>query len=180
MSFKQQYLRQSKNLSLKYVPSKKTLILDGPLGTFSYLVNTKLNYSSKDKKFWLSPWSGKKKSDFVLSQVLLVQSCLGVVLGYRCQLNLVGIGYSVSIQTKSGMDFLTLKLGFSHQVNIPIPNYLRVTCPKPRIILIKGTNLQKVNNFAALLKDLKVPNPYKEKGLYYKGEVLKLKQGKKT
>jgi large subunit ribosomal protein L6 len=180
VNFKQQFLRQSQNLSLKLIPSKKTLILEGPLGAFSYLVNAKLNYSGKEKKFWLSPKSRMKKSSFVLGQVLLTQSCLGVVLGYRCQLNLVGIGYTASIEKKDGSDFLVLKLGFSHPVKILLPNYLQVSCPKPRIILIKGINLQKVNNFAALIKDLKLPNPYKEKGLYYKGEVFKLKQGKKT
>jgi len=180
MNFKQQYLRQSQNLCLKYIPTTKTLLLEGPLGSFSYLLNAKLNYSVANKKFWLSPRKGANKSHFVLGQVLLAQSCLGVVQGYRCQLNVVGIGYSASIEKNKGSDFLVLKLGFSHHVKILVPDFLQITCPKPRIILIKGINLQKVNNFAALIKDLKLPNAYKEKGLYYKGEVLKLKQGKKT
>jgi len=180
MNFKQQYLRQPKNLSLKYVPSKKTLILDGPLGTFLYRVNTKLKYSASNKKFWLSPKCKSQKSYFFLSQILLVQSCVGVALGYRCQLNLVGIGYSAWVEKKDDSDLLVLKLGFSHLVKVVVPNYVFVTCPKPKTVLIKGINLQKVNSFAALIKDLKLPNSYKEKGLYYKGETLKFKQGKKT
>lgn len=174
-------LRHSKSLSLKYIPSKKILSLDGPLGSFYFFLNNKINYLSKDKKFWLSPKrSNKDKSFFVLSQVLLNQSCLGVVLGYRCQLNLIGVGYSVSLEKKDGTMLLILKLGFSHVVKIAIPDYLRITCPKPRTVFIQGINLQKVNNFAALIRDLKLPNPYKEKGLYYKNEVVKVKQGKKT
>jgi large subunit ribosomal protein L6 len=180
MVFKQQLLRQPKNLSLKYLPSKKALILDGPKGTFSYFFNSELKYSSLNKKFWLFPNSAINKSSFFLSQVLLVQSCIGVTLGYRCQLNLVGIGYSASMEKKENGNLLVLKLGFSHLVKITIPNFLFVSCPKPKTILIKGINLQKVNSFAALLKDLKQPNPYKEKGLYYNNEVPKLKQGKKT
>jgi len=178
--FKQQFLPQTKNLNLRYAPSKKILLIDGPQGTFSYFVRPKLKYSSVNKKFWLSPSHNIDKSSFFLSHVLLVQSCIGVTLGFRCQLNLVGIGYNVSIEKKDDLNLLVLKLGFSHLVKITIPNYLFVSCPKPKTILIKGICLQKVNSFAALLRDLKQPNLYKEKGLYYKNEVLKLKPGKKT
>ena len=75
---------------------------------------------------------------------------------------------------------LVLRLGFSHLVKVNIPDFLFVNCPKPKTVVIKGINLQKVNSFAALLKDLKQPNPYKEKGIYFKDESLKLKPGKKT
>ena len=177
---KQQTLRQSQKLKLKFLPKKKTLILEGPFGVLNYKVNGKLNYLSSGRKLWLSPTKSIKKSLFGLNQVLLTQSCLGVVLGYRRQLNLAGIGYQAFLDKKENNLFLVLKLGFSHQIQILVPDYIKLSCPKPRIILIMGICLQKVNNFAALIRDLKLPNPYKEKGLYYKGEILKLKQGKKT
>jgi len=112
--------------------------------------------------------------------ILLTQAALGVLLGYRRQLNVVGIGYQVAVEKKDVSTYLVFKLGFSHQVNIEVPSYISVSCPKPRILLIKGINLQKLNNFAAVLRRLKLPSPYKEKGIYYSGEKLSLKQGKKT
>jgi large subunit ribosomal protein L6 len=179
-NYKKQILRQSQNLTLKFLPFRKTLTLEGPCGSFVCRIDAKLNYLGSERKLWLSPLKRIKKSLFGLNQVLLTQSCLGVVLGYRRQLNLTGIGYTAALEPENNKTFLLLKLGFSHNVKILIPSYIKIDCPKPRIILVKGTSLQKVNNFAALIRDLKLPNPYKEKGLYYKGEILKLKQGKKT
>lgn len=176
----QQLLRHPTNLELKFLPTKNVLVLKGPLGVLCYQIQGKLVYLGSKKKFWLSPRHLTKKRIFSLNQVLLTQSCLGVTLGYRCQMNLVGIGYQALLEKKENLNFLVLKLGYSHLIKILIPDTLNVTCPKPRFILIAGKSLQKVNNFGSLVRALKLPNPYKEKGVYYKGEVLKLKQGKKT
>lgn len=176
----QQILRHSTNLELKFLPKKNVLVLKGSLGVLCYLVRSKLTYSGVRKKFWLTSKGLIKKRIFSLNQVLLNQACLGVTLGYRCQLNLVGIGYQASLEKIGNSSFLVLKLGYSHLIKLLIPNTLIVTCPKPRFVLITGTSPQKVNNFSALLRALKLPNPYKEKGIYYKGEMLRLKQGKKT
>lgn len=178
LNTKQQVLRQTHNLQLRFLPLKNLLVFQGPCGILSYRISSKLNYLRR--KFWVSPRKGVNKDFFVLDQSLLNQSCLGVTLGYRCQLNLVGVGYQANVERILGKVFLVLKLGFSHQVKISVPSSIKVTCPKPRLILITGVSLQKVKNFAALVRDLKLPNSYKEKGLYYKGEILKLKQGKKT
>jgi large subunit ribosomal protein L6 len=177
---KKQLLRKPQHLSLQFIPSKNVLMLKGPCGTIYHEVFAKLFFFSNQKKFWLRPRKHMKKSSFCLNQVLLAQSCLGVSLGYRKQLNLMGIGYQASTEKSGSLSFLILKLGFSHLVKIVIPDYIEIKCPKPRVVLIKGINLQKVNNFASLIRDLKLPNPYKEKGFFYKGEVVKLKQGKKT
>lgn len=176
----QQILRHSTNLELKFLPTKNVLLLKGALGISCYSIQGKLVYLGSKKKFWLSPKRMTKKRVFSLNQVLLSQSCLGVTLGYRRQINLVGIGYQALLEKIENSNFLVLKLGYSHPVKILIPDGLTVTCPKPKFVLISGKSLQKVNNFASLLRALKLPNPYKEKGIYYKGEALRLKQGKKT
>ena len=176
----QQLLRHSTNLELKFLPITNVLVLKGPSGVSCYQIQGKLVYLGSKKKFWLSPKELTKKRIFSLNQALLTQSCLGVTLGYRCQMNLVGIGYQAWLEKKQNLNFLVLKLGYSHLIKILIPDALSVTCPKPRFVLIAGKSLKKVNNFASLIRALKLPNPYKEKGIYYKGEVLKLKQGKKT
>lgn len=176
----QQLLRHPPNLKLKFLPKKNVLVFKGPLGVLAYRIQAKFIYLGSKKTFWLCPKNSTDKRLFGLNQVLLTQSCLGITLGYRCQLNLVGIGYQASLEKKENSDFLVLKLGYSHLVKILIPATLKVTCPKPRFVLVAGTSLQKVKNFSALLRALKLPNPYKEKGIYYKGELLNLKQGKKT
>lgn len=181
-TFKNQYLRQSENLKLSLLCKQQILSLEGPKGSIACPLYGELIYSKSEKKLWFqSPFDiNKKKAFFKMYQVLLTQAALGVLLGYRRQLNVVGIGYQVTVEKKDVSTYLVFKLGFSHQINIEVPSYVTVSCPKPRILLIQGINLQKLNNFAAILRRLKLPSAYKEKGIYYSGEKLSLKQGKKT
>ena len=181
-TFKSQYLRQSKDLKLSLLCKQQVLTLEGPKGSIACPLYGELVYSKTEKKLWFkSPFDAdRKKAFFKMYQVLLTQAALGVLLGYRRQLNVVGIGYQVTVEKKDLSTYLVFKLGFSHQVNIEVPSYVSVSCPKPRILLIQGINLQKLNNFAAVLRRLKLPSAYKEKGIYYSGEKLSLKQGKKT
>jgi len=181
-NFKSQYLRQPKDLKLNVLCKQQVLTLEGPKGSIACPLYGELLYSKSEKKLWLKSSfnDDRKKAFFKMYQILLTQAALGVLLGYRRQLNVVGIGYQVAVEKKDVSTYLVFKLGFSHQVNIEVPSYISVSCPKPRILLIKGINLQKLNNFAAVLRRLKLPSPYKEKGIYYSGEKLSLKQGKKT
>lgn len=179
---KETFLRQSKNLELNFYSAQKILYLVGPQGTFSYPLHTELTYSKANRKLWLKT-VGKKtqeRSFLKMYQILLNQAALGILLGYRKQLNIVGIGYQVIIEKKGLNSFMVFKLGCSHQLYIKIPKYAYVTCPKPRVLLLKGINFQRINNLAATIRRLKLPSAYKEKGIYYKGTTVSLKQGKKT
>lgn len=182
LSTRKQFLRQSKNLTLQVLCKTKMLSLQGPVGSFLYPLNTPVVYSKIEKKLYISDFSKAEgnKSLSKLYSIMLVQASLGVLLGYRKQLNIVGIGYQASVEEVDNLKYLILKLGFSHQVRIKIPDYLEINCPKPRVLILKGLNLQKINNFAAVLRKLKLPFPYKEKGIYFSNERPKLKQGKKT
>ena len=177
-----QYLRQPKDLKLSVLCKQQFLKLEGPKGAMVYPLYSKMTYSKAERKLWIQKNmnTNRSKAFFQMYQLLLNQSALGVLLGYRRQLNIVGIGYQLSIEKKETSSYLVFKLGFSHQVNIEVPSYLSVSCPKPRILLIQGINLQKLNNFASVLRGLKLPSTYKEKGIYYLGEKPVLKQGKKT
>lgn len=181
-SLQSQYLRQPKDLKLSLLCKQQLLSFEGPKGSIVCPLYGELVYSKSEKKLWLksSLNTNKKKAFLKMYQVLLTQAALGVLLGYRRQLNIVGIGYQVTVEKKDVSTYLVFKLGFSHQIHIEVPSYVCVHCPKPRILLIQGINLQKLNNFAAVLRRLKLPSPYKEKGIYYFGEKLSLKQGKKT
>jgi large subunit ribosomal protein L6 len=167
-------LRQTKNLQLQILCEEKKILLRGLYGSFLVPIKSPFFYSRKDRKLYIAS-SYKKKANLFF--VLLLQAGLGVLLGYRRQLNVVGIGYHVEIEDSN---ILVLKLGFSHLVRLKVPPYLKVLSPKPRIILLKGVNLQKLNNFASKLRQLKLPSSYKEKGIYFSNEKVLIKQGKKT
>lgn len=175
-TFSKQSLRQSANLKIKLLPAYNHLLLKGPLGSYSYPLTVSLKYSKVERKIWFLKTPRMSKAMLGTARVLLAQAMLGVLIGYRQQLNIVGIGYQVSLQGKT----LTFKLGFSHNITIYVPESIVVDCLKSRTILLKSVNYQKLRSFSALLRSLKFPNPYKEKGIYYLGESLVLKQGKKT
>lgn len=107
---------------------------------------------------------------------LIQQSIKGVISGYKKQLNLVGVGFRCKIVD----DKLELKLGFSHLIYKKIPCYVKLDCIKSNKIVVRGTNKQKVNEFASLLQSLKFPEPYKGKGIFLKNQKIIRKQGKKV
>lgn len=106
---------------------------------------------------------------------LIQQSIRGVLSGYKKQLELKGIGFKCKIIHKK----LELKLGFSHLIYKDIPEYLVIKCIKNKIV-IKGSNKQKINEFANLIQNLKIPDPYKGKGIFLKNKMILRKQGKKV
>lgn len=175
-TFSNQPLRQSSNLKVFLLKPKNQLLLQGPLGSYHYPVFFDLKFSKEERKLWLLKTSKSNSSALGTAHVLLAQAMLGVLIGYRQQMNIVGIGYQVNLNERT----LVFKLGFSHTISILIPDSISVTCLKSRSLLLKSMNYQKLQNFSALLRSLKFPNPYKEKGIYYLGEPVLLKQGKKT
>lgn len=99
----------------------------------------------------------------------------GVNTLFAKKLILEGIGYKSEVKGTN----LQMALGFSHPVIVAIPADLKVTAEK-NLITVSGMNKEIVGSFAASLRDLKKPEPYKGKGMRYEGEVIKRKQGKKT
>ncbi len=99
----------------------------------------------------------------------------GVNTPFVKKLDVQGIGYKVELQGKS----LKLALGFSHPVLVAVPEGLAVKVDK-NIITIEGADKESVGQFAASVRDLKKPEPYKGKGIRYEGEVVRQKAGKKA
>ncbi|MGN6546272.1 MAG: 50S ribosomal protein L6, partial [Aureliella sp.] len=98
----------------------------------------------------------------------------GVKNGYEKRLEVVGVGYVCSIQGKK----LHLRVGFANELKQDIPVGLDVTCPDQTHIVIKGVDKQLVGQFAAQIRSLRKPEPYKGKGIRYQGEAVKIKPGK--
>jgi large subunit ribosomal protein L6 len=109
-----------------------------------------------------------------LTRAVINNMILGVKDGYEKRLEVVGVGYICSIQGK----VLQLRVGFANELKMEIPAGLEVTCPDQTHILVKGCDKQKVGQFAAEVRSLRKPEPYKGKGIRYQGEVVKIKPGK--
>jgi large subunit ribosomal protein L6 len=109
-----------------------------------------------------------------LTRALIQNMLVGVSQGYEKKLEIQGVGYLGAIQGK----VLQLRVGFANEIQKPIPEGLNVTCPDQTHIVIKGTNKQQVGQFAAEVRAVRKPEPYKGKGIRYDGEQVRRKAGK--
>lgn len=108
---------------------------------------------------------------------LIYNMVRGVYLGYRVELNLVGVGYRAAFDEKANA--LVLKLGLSHDVIFPLPEGISCRVPKPDIIRLSGSHKQQLMQAAATVRAFRKPEPYKGKGIRYKGEEVRIKAKKK-
>ncbi len=109
-----------------------------------------------------------------LTRALIQNMVVGVLNGYEKRLEIIGVGYLCSIKDKA----LRLRVGFANELVRPIPEALTVTCPDQTHIVIQGCDKQLVGQFAAEIRSLRKPEPYKGKGIRYQGEQIKIKPGK--
>jgi large subunit ribosomal protein L6 len=109
-----------------------------------------------------------------LTRALIANMIEGVTNGYEKKLEIIGVGFLAAI---SG-DTLQLRVGFANELHKKIPKELSVTCPDQTHIIVKGCDKQLVGQFAAEVRSLRKPEPYKGKGVRYQGEQVKIKAGK--
>ena len=174
------------NVSIKI--ANNLIIIEGPLGkkTLKLLLKVFLNENKEivvtDEilQIFINDKTLNSKAIQGSTCALIKQLFLGVSVGFRKQLHIVGVGYRASIDNKSINKLLTLKLGYSHPIFIHIPNHFKVICIKPTLISIFGNDKQEVNQIAALIKSYKIPEPYKGKGILYQDEKILRKEGKRS
>jgi large subunit ribosomal protein L6 len=99
----------------------------------------------------------------------------GVSTGYTVNLEINGVGYRAQVQGKN----LVLQLGYSHDVQFPIPDDIKIACEKPTSIRVTGADKQRVGEVAAKIREFRKPEPYKGKGIKYETETVRRKEGKK-
>ena len=109
-----------------------------------------------------------------LTRALAANMVEGVSKGYEKKLEIVGVGYLAALQK----NVLQLRVGFANELQVPIPAGLTVTCPDQTHISIKGIDKQLVGQFAAEVRALRKPEPYKGKGIRYENEQVRRKAGK--
>ena len=109
-----------------------------------------------------------------LARSLMANAVAGVTEGFKKELDIVGVGYRAEVKGKQ----VHFALGYSHPVVFPIPNGIDVAVDKNTHITVTGADRQMVGQVAANMRRLRKPDPYKQKGVRYTGEVLKKKVGK--
>ena len=109
-----------------------------------------------------------------LTRALVQNMVTGVSEGYEKRLEIVGVGYLAAVQG----DELQLRVGFANEVKKKIPAELTVTCPDQTHVVVQGCDKQQVGEFAAEVRAVRKPEPYKGKGVRYQGEQVKIKPGK--
>jgi large subunit ribosomal protein L6 len=155
----------------------QTLSVKGPKGTLSMQMVEDVRYDVGDEAISVQPANDSQRARaFWGMQRTLVQNLVtGVTEGFTKTLEITGVGYRAAMQGKN----LRLQLGYSHDVNIAVPDDLSVATPDPTTVVISGTDRQRVGQLAAEIRRWRKPEPYKGKGIKYRGEYIFRKEGKK-
>jgi large subunit ribosomal protein L6 len=153
------------------------LSVKGPKGTLSLNMVDDIAYEIGDGAISVRPANDTKRARaFWGMQRTLVQNLVtGVTEGFTKTLEITGVGYRAAAQGRN----LRLQLGYSHDVNIAVPEGLEVKTPDPNTVEISGIDRQKVGQLAAEIRRWRKPEPYKGKGIKYRGEYIFRKEGKK-
>jgi len=158
--------------------SGRTVTAEGPLGRLSteFRPEIAVAYDPQARMVSISRTGDGRTARALhgLTRALILNMIVGVTRGYEKKLEVVGVGYIAAVQK----DVLQLRVGLANELQKPIPPELKVTCPDQQHILIKGIDKQRVGQFAAEVRALRKPEPYKGKGIRYEGEVVRRKQGK--
>lgn len=154
----------------------REVLVEGPKGKLNIKLSDRITFELKDGQITLKRVADTKldKSLHGLYRALIANMLKGVTEGYAKELEIQGLGYKVSVQGST----LNMQLGFSHPINFPIPEGIKIETPKLNQIVIRGVDKQLVGRIASEIRAICPPEPYKGKGIRYLGEYVKKKIGK--
>ena len=154
----------------------QTLTAKGSLGTETVTICPEIKMEKKDNTVVLTRENDDRKSRSLhgLSRTLVNNAVHGVKDGFTKKLEIVGVGYRAAMQGNT----LNLALGYSHPIDIPAPEGIKITVDQNTKITITGANKQAVGDIAALIRSKRPPEVYKGKGIKYEGEHIRRKAGK--
>jgi len=153
-----------------------TIAVQGPKGKVETHLPTGIRVEQQDGNLVAIRENDSQAAVHGLARALMNNAVEGVTKGWTRELEIVGIGYRAELKGK-GMVVFTL--GYSHPIEYPLPSGIDVTVdPKLTKLSVTGIDRQKVGQVAAEMRSLRPPDPYKNKGIRYKGEVLRKKVGK--
>lgn len=150
----------------------------GPKGTLSFQFSDRVSIEQENNQITI-----KRESDINndrklhgTTRAVLANMVTGVSTGFTRSLEIIGVGYRASIEGKT----LVINAGYSHLVELAIPEGVTVALPKNTEVILSGADKQVIGEFAANIRQVRKPEPYKGKGIRYKGEYVRRKEGKKA
>jgi len=157
--------------------SGQTITVKGAKGERSFTATDDVTLAVDDGKVTVEPRGKSKRArqQWGMSRTMVQNLVTGVTAGFKKELEINGVGYRAQMQGNT----LKLSLGYSHDVNFEVPQGITVTAPKPTEVIIEGADQQLVGQVAANIREWRKPEPYKGKGISYKGEYIFRKEGKK-
>lgn len=152
------------------------IIINGPSGKLEQSLHKDINVEVKDNAITVSPANEttSARAKHGLFRNLIFNMVKGVTDGFKKELEIIGVGYKANVTD----GYLVLSLGFSHDIFIEIPKGVNVSVAKTTIT-ISGIDKQQIGAFAAFIRSLRKPEPYKGKGVRYTTETVRRKAGKK-
>jgi len=157
--------------------SGQTVECKGPKGARSFTATDDVDLVLEGNTLTVKPrgLSKRARQQWGMTRTQIANLAQGVTEGFKKELEITGVGYRAQIQGRT----LKLSLGYSHDVEYEIPEGIEVKCAKPTEIEITGIDQQRVGQVAAEIRNWRRPEPYKGKGVKYKGEYIFRKEGKK-
>lgn len=149
----------------------------GPKGELEFVVNELVSVALENNEISVAPVNDSKpaRAMWGMSRTRIANMLDGVSKEFTKSLELVGVGYRAQMKGSS----LSLALGYSHDIDYPAPDGVKIATPKPTEIVVSGIDKQKVGQTAAEIRAFRPPEPYKGKGVKYADEFIFRKEGKK-
>ncbi|MEL7137436.1 MAG: 50S ribosomal protein L6 [Pseudomonadota bacterium] len=162
---------------IEFKVTGQTVEVKGPKGSQSFTATNDVEIALDGSTITVKPANDTKRArqQWGMSRTVIANMAHGLSEGFTKELELQGVGYRAQMQGKT----LKMALGYSHDVEFAVPEGIEIACPKPTEIVIKGADAQLVGETAAKIRDWRRPEPYKGKGIRYKGEFIFRKEGKK-
>ena len=157
--------------------SGQTIEVKGPKGTRSFTATDDVTLTIDEGSIKVTPRGTSKRArqQWGMARSMVENLVTGVTAGFKKELEIQGVGYRAAMAG----NVLKLSLGYSHEVNFEVPAGVTVTSPKNTEIIVEGIDQQLVGQVAANIREWRKPEPYKGKGIRYKGEFVFRKEGKK-
>jgi large subunit ribosomal protein L6 len=161
---------------VKVEVSATSLQIQGPKGKLQTPVPPGISFVLKDSELACQRTNDERQQRAFhgLARALAQNAIKGVTEGFSKDLDIVGVGYKAAVEGNK----VVFALGYSHPVVFPIPEGIKVAVDKQTRLTISGIDRQRVGQVAAEIRSLRKPDPYKQKGIRYVGEILKKKAGK--
>ena len=153
-----------------------TVTAKGPKGTLTKTMHSNMTIAMEGNVITVTRPNDLKENRSLhgLTRTLIANMIEGVANGYKKELEINGIGYRAEMKGKD----LVMKIGYSHDVVMPQPDGITVEVPAPNKLIITGADKEKVGQFAAEVREKRLPEPYKGKGIKYVDEYIRRKEGK--